>query len=111
MDQKPTLADYRWLISDQARPWLDRVVVSHESLVQQTTALRKDLSPAQAHLVLEQAELRRRARAKFSQANMMFFTRRGLEQASGERMAEYKARRFQKNLPVADLCFMIKYSN
>ena len=104
MDQKPTLADYRWLISDQARPWLDRVVESHESLVQQTTALRKDLSPAQAHLVLEQAELRRRARAKFSQANMMFFTRRGLEQASGERMAEYKARRFQKNLPVADLC-------
>ena len=56
--------------------------------------LRKDLSLQRAHLVVEQIELRRRAREKFSLAEKMYLTRKGLEQATDERLAAYKASRF-----------------
>ncbi|HEX5105807.1 MAG TPA: class I SAM-dependent methyltransferase, partial [Pirellulaceae bacterium] len=65
--------------------------------------LRKDLSAARAHLVVEQAELRERARDKFSAAEQMFFTRKGLEQATDEQIATYKASRFPAGA-IADLC-------
>jgi hypothetical protein len=45
-------------------------------------------------LLLEQAELRRRATAKFSRAALMYFTRVGLEQATDQWVAAYKAARF-----------------
>jgi THUMP domain-containing protein len=66
--------------------------------------LRKDLSHERAHLVTEQVELRRRARDKFSLAEQMFFTRKGLEQATDELIAAYKAQRFQAGKPIVDLC-------
>ena len=53
---------------------------------------------------MEQAQLRIRARRKFSNPQAMFFTRRGLEQASGRRLAAYKARRFARLSNVADVC-------
>ncbi|MBI3463030.1 MAG: SAM-dependent methyltransferase [Planctomycetes bacterium] len=57
-----------------------------------------------AHLVLEQIALRRRASEKFTRASQMFFTPLGLEQATGEAVARYKASRFPDGSPVADLC-------
>lgn len=66
--------------------------------------LRKALSPERAHLVLEQVELRLRAREKFAGAEQMFFTRKGLEQTTDEQIAVYKASRFPPEQPVADLC-------
>nr|WP_018502564.1 class I SAM-dependent methyltransferase [Parafrankia discariae] len=51
-----------------------------------------------------QAELRARAAAKFSQAERMFFTRAGLEQASSERAATHRAARFAGLGRLADLC-------
>jgi hypothetical protein len=45
-------------------------------------------------LLLEQVELRRRATAKFAHPERMFFTRVGLEQATDEWVAAYKAARF-----------------
>lgn len=51
-----------------------------------------------------QAELRARAAAKFSQAERMFFTRAGLEQASSERAAAHRAARFAGLGRLADLC-------
>jgi len=97
------LADYQWLTSPAGRQWLDRAASLCGSLTAATEALRKHLSPQRTHLVLEQLELRKRARDKFSQADAMFFTRRGLEQATDGRIATYKAGRFAHR-EVDDLC-------
>lgn len=98
------LDDYRWLIGDDARRWLRRVAEDPLPLVRQAAALRREISAKRTHLVLEQAELRRRARVKFSEADRMFFTPVGLEQATDEVLASYKADRFPLAAPLADLC-------
>ena len=75
-------------------------------------ALRKKypaLAPENVGAALELHLLRQRATvsAKFSRADQMFFTKSGLEQASGESIASYRAGRFAQNLPphahIADL--------
>lgn len=53
---------------------------------------------------LTQQALRMAARGKFSRADEMFFTRAGLEQASGEVVANHSAQRFAGLIAVADLC-------
>jgi hypothetical protein len=53
---------------------------------------------------LAQHELRLLARAKFSRAPDMFFTRAGLEQASSEAIAQYRSARYAGAGLVADLC-------
>jgi hypothetical protein len=53
---------------------------------------------------LAQHELRLLARAKFSRAMEMFFTRPGLEQASSEVVARHRAARYRAAGRVADLC-------
>ena len=53
---------------------------------------------------LAQHELRLLARAKFSRAMHMFFTRPGLEQASSELTARYRSARYAGAGLVADLC-------
>ena len=53
---------------------------------------------------LAQHELRLRARAKFSRAMDMFFTRAGLEQASAEVIASHRLARYTGAGLVADLC-------
>ena len=53
---------------------------------------------------LAQHELRLRARAKFSRAMDMFFTRAGLEQASAEVIAGHRLARYAGAGLVADLC-------
>ncbi len=95
---------YRWLIGSHGRQWLQRIEEEPLPLVRQAARLRKELSAARVHLVLEQAELRRRARTKFSQPQSMFFTPIGLEQATDETVAFYKAARFRSAVPLADLC-------
>jgi len=101
------LEDYRWLVSDAAKPWLvrvrDELVDARGPTVALLSRLRKDLSTDRAHLVVEQCELRERAREKFSLAERMFFTRKGLEQATDEQVAAVKAARFPAGA-VADLC-------
>jgi hypothetical protein len=100
----PELDDYRWLVSDAASPWLARAAGPSEPLARQAARLRKDLSAGRTHLVLEQADLRRRGRDKFAAAERMFFTRKGLEQATDQWVAAYKAGRFTQAQAVADLC-------
>jgi hypothetical protein len=51
-----------------------------------------------------QHELRLAARAKFSRAMEMLFTRAGYEQSSSEPIARYRAARFGAAYRVADLC-------
>jgi hypothetical protein len=95
--------DYRWLTTSEAVPFLDLATASNDPL-HGATALRRGLSPERARLVAEQAALRRRARAKFSLADRMFFTARGLEQATGDVVARHKAMRFPSGQSIFDLC-------
>lgn len=97
-------ADYRWLVSADAVPWLAQASQPGGTEVQRTAQLRRHLSAERAHLVLEQVALRAKARQKFSAAERMFFTRLGLEQATGEALAAHKARRFPPDAAVADIC-------
>lgn len=96
--------DYRWLVSEAARPWMDRVASDPGDTLRQAAMLRRDLSAAKTHLVLEQVELRRRAAIKFPAAGQMFFTRKGLEQATDLWLARYKAAKLSSTGRVADLC-------
>ncbi len=52
---------------------------------------------------LETAILRREARAKFSLAGQMYFTREALEQATSEPVARHRAMRFREQKMVVDL--------
>jgi SAM-dependent methyltransferase len=65
--------------------------------------LEKTWPRALARAALETAGLRLRARSKFERAEAMYFTREALEQASGERIARYRAARYAGLATVADL--------
>jgi hypothetical protein len=99
-----TPADIQWLTSLAATAWLDLAVGWTGEPLALVTRLRRELTADQARLVVEQAGLRRRAAAKFTQAERMFFTAHGLEQATDEAVARYKAGRFPTQQSLADLC-------
>lgn len=98
------VSDYRWLVSGEAAPFLNapEAVTASPAAV---ASLRKSLPAERAALVLETARLRLRAATKFGDvASAMFFTARGLEQATDRTVAAYKAGRFVQGASVADLC-------
>ena len=66
--------------------------------------LRKRHPAPLAKAALETVLLRLKARAKFTTADRLYFTREALEQASGEVVAKYRASRFAPFGVVADLC-------
>jgi len=68
------------------------------------TRLRADYPAELVAAALAQHELRIAARAKFSRAMRMFFTRDGLEQASAEQVARHRAGRYPADGLLADLC-------
>jgi THUMP domain-like/RNA cap guanine-N2 methyltransferase len=68
------------------------------------TRLRREYPADLVAAALTQYELRLSARAKFSQAMRMLFTRAGLEQSSAERIGRHRARRYEGRKLVADLC-------
>lgn len=96
--------DILWLTSAEATPYLDRARNHGNSLTSLAKSLRKELSPQRSHLILEQAELRDRAREKFKHADRMFFTRPTLQQSTSEDISRYVASRFPRGESVADLC-------
>ena len=106
------LADYEWLTGSEAGAILEELAADKTPLHTAVIArLRGRFTTNQTHLLMEQAELRRRAKAKFTQAHQMFFTRIGLEQATDEWVAHYKASRFTAQRAgasppptIADLC-------
>jgi hypothetical protein len=100
----PETDDFDWLFSDAARPYLTRAADESRSLVSRTRSLRRELGANRARLAIDQAQLRRRARAKFTRAERLFFAARLLEQATDEWIARYKATRFPADASVADLC-------
>jgi hypothetical protein len=111
MPSEGSLSNFRWLVSAEAAPWLELAGANLAPSVAAVARWRKELSAERVHLVLQQAMLRHRAREKFSVAERLFFTPIGLEQATDEVIARYKAERFAMRIGrrsfgglVADLC-------
>jgi hypothetical protein len=107
MTNEASVDDYRWLISNEAAPWLAKVgndLDGDPPTPALIRTLRTGVGASRASLLLEQVELRAKAREKFSQADQLFFTRKGLEQATDEVLARYKALRFSDCNSIADLC-------
>ncbi|MFK7767041.1 MAG: hypothetical protein AB8B55_07445 [Mariniblastus sp.] len=99
--------DFLWLMSEEAIPLLEKVQTAFEervNAVRIAKSVRKRTTPTRSALIMEQAQLRIRGSRKFKLANQMFFTRRGFEQATGRRLAAYKAARFSELDRVADVC-------
>lgn len=98
----PELA--RWLLSEEASALLaaDAYATATPAVLARLREQAGD--PGRAAAILELAELRRRAAAKFSLAERMLFTRKAYEQATDEWVAAYKARRFGPGTHVVDAC-------
>jgi hypothetical protein len=98
------LRDMAWLTSGDARPHLQQAAAWPEVTAARVAELRRACTTGQSRLVIEQVALRRRARAKFAAADEMFFTPLGLEQATDEVVARYKASRMPVGSKLVDLC-------
>jgi SAM-dependent methyltransferase len=82
-----------------------REPVTRENHLQVASKLRQRVSTDLTSAVLETLVLRQRAAAKFDRASEMYFTRAGLEQASGEVVSTHRAHRYENAgfAKVADL--------
>jgi hypothetical protein len=106
------VADHVWLTGDEARAILTDLAVEELPLHTALARLRRKVTAERARGIIEQVTFRRLATAKFTQAHRMFFTRLGLEQATDEWVAAYKASRLclaggtelSPKREVADLC-------
>ncbi len=95
-----------WLHTQAGSALLDEAArLPADRLTRLTRLRRRYPYPADlAAAAVELLELRRRARAKFAQADRMFFTGEGLEQSTGEVIAHYRAGRFPAGEAVLDAC-------
>lgn len=66
------------------------------------TILRRRYPAELVGVAVEMTDLRRRASGKFANADRMFFAREALEQASGGRIATWRAQRYARYAAVAD---------
>jgi SAM-dependent methyltransferase len=95
------------LLSPDGRELLDRLSgeqVGPDRALELAQALRGRYPPGLVAAALTQQALRVAARAKFSRAEEMLFTRAGLEQAAAEITAAHSAARYPADGLVADLC-------
>lgn len=98
---------FKWLTSTEAAPILediDQKLAAKANVLQIVKQLRKVVSAEQSALILELAQLRRRASKKFDRSSQMFFTRRTLEMATDQRIAAWKAKRFAGISNIVDIC-------
>lgn len=107
------LAAVSFLLSQTGRQALDALTqtpILPANELKLISSLRKRFDMTTTAALIEAAQARQRAarQHKYERADQMFFTRDGLEQSSGEAIANYRARRFvatmQKNARIADLC-------
>src|SRR5690242_1633067 len=93
-----------WLAAEAGRRLLAEAAALPEDRLTRLSRLRSHYSVELAAVAVELLELRRRARAKFAAADGMFFTPEGLEQATGDAIAFYRAARFAGCRNVLDAC-------
>ncbi|CAI9415617.1 class I SAM-dependent methyltransferase [Nocardioides sp. T2.26MG-1] len=91
------LEAFRWLLTAEGARLLDATaasVAAGEDTLACQTRLRRTADPAHVAAALTQATLRVRAREKFGEdADRMYFTPDGLEQATRQRVAAHRAAR------------------
>jgi hypothetical protein len=100
-------SEHQWLLSPEAEPFLANAASdlrANVNILKIVQRLRKQLAPPNAAVAIELAQLRLRATIKFSRAAEMFFTTRGYEQATSERLAEFKSRLVPEGSKILDLC-------
>jgi hypothetical protein len=100
-------ADHHWLVSESALAWLQRAANELRERPFSPAfvkTLRRDLGTTRTPLVLDQVQLRARAAEKFSRSEKLFFTAKGLEQATDEAIARYKSLRFPAQQKNYDFC-------
>lgn len=106
-----TLESFRRLLTSNGQAALlaaERLKPTDATLLRDLAALRKEFAPDLASAALETVLLRQRARAKFSRAEQMYFTREALEQASGELVARHRAQRYaHADGSIYDVCCSI----
>lgn len=103
-----TLDQFRGLLTEAGQRLLaqaSQLDLRPEQQLKSLEVLRRQAHTTreQAIAAYEMAVLRRHARTKFTHADVMYFTREALEQATGERVARHHAARFPVNSPVCDL--------
>jgi hypothetical protein len=95
------------LLCQAGRELLDRLTreeASPDRALALSASLRQEYPAELVAAALTQHALRVSARAKFSRADDMLFTRAGLEQASSDLTAGHAAARFAASQLIADLC-------
>lgn len=100
-------SEHQWLLSPEAEPFLENAVGdlrANVNILKIVQRLRKQLAPPIAAVALELAQLRLRATNKFSRAAEMFFTTRGYEQATSERLARFKSGLLPAGSNILDIC-------
>lgn len=91
------LADFHFLLTAKGQRLLAGLTatpITPKDHLVVASGLRQEVTPGQAHALLETALLRQQAEEKFSRAEQMYFTRPALEQASAEVVSHYRAGRF-----------------
>ncbi|MFT7584861.1 MAG: hypothetical protein ACI9EW_001284 [Cellvibrionaceae bacterium] len=103
------LEQVQFLSQPEIQQLLTTLHITDQNHLQTAVKLGKQWSNEQVHALIETAVLRQRAQKKFSKANQMLFTRAALEQASGEEVSAYRAKKFYGVglNHVADLCCSI----
>lgn len=98
------LDQVEFLISDRGHDALSELgPVGDSDVLDTVLRLRRAFSPEESSALIQTAQLRVRARAKFSRADLMLFTDEALQQATAEPVARHRAERFRKVTSVMDL--------
>lgn len=85
---------FRWLLTDDGQALLAEAVAAGDDSLATITRLRKNAEPDHVAVALTQATLRAKARDKLGEdAERMYFTPDGLEQATRRRVADHRAAR------------------
>jgi hypothetical protein len=95
------------LLTPQGQELLGRLAAQGDaatSALALAERLRREYPADLVAVAMAQQELRQAAKAKFSRAAQMLFTRAGYEQSSSETIASYRAGRLKEARRVADLC-------
>ncbi len=104
MDNSEYAAVLKRLISDEGRSILREANQLPEDRLTRISNLRKKYPEDLVRVAIEQLELRKRAKSKFPFADQMLFTKEGLEQSTGKRIADYHATHFPNGARLLDAC-------
>jgi SAM-dependent methyltransferase len=99
MNEDPTV-----LLTPPGQQILAEAAAARQGDLALAVSLRREYPASLVAAAMAQRELRMAARAKFSRAARMLFTRDGYEQSSSEAIARHRAARFSGARRVADLC-------